>query len=119
MRPDSDAVRQALLQSLPAGATLCVAFSGGRDSTVLLHALARLREERRFVLRAVHVNHGLQPAAGDWAAHCAATAGRLAVPCAALPVIVRNDRGKGLEAEAREARYAALRRDPRGRASGC
>jgi tRNA(Ile)-lysidine synthase len=93
------------------GAALCVAFSGGRDSTVLLHALAQLREERRFVLRAVHVNHGIQAAAGEWAAHCEAAASRLAVQFRALPVTVRNDRGKGLEAEAREARYAALRED--------
>jgi len=109
LRPDSDRIRAAILQSLPAGAAVCVAFSGGRDSTVLLHALARLCDERRFILRAVHINHGIQLAAGDWAEHCVATAGRLAVPCEALSVTVRNDRGKGLEAEAREARYAALR----------
>ncbi len=110
MRPSSDRVRQALLQSLPAGAVTCVAFSGGRDSTVLLHALARLRDERRFVLRAVHINHGIQHVAGDWAAHCVATAGRLDVPCDVLSVTVGDQRGKGLEAAAREARYAALRR---------
>lgn len=109
MRPETDPVRQAILQSLPVGAAVCVAFSGGRDSTVLLHALATLRAEHRLDLRAVHVNHGLQQAAGDWAGHCVATAGRLAVPCEAPSVIVRDDRGKGLEAAAREARYAALR----------
>lgn len=109
MRPDTDCVRRAILQSLPAGAAVCVAFSGGRDSTVLLHALATLRDERRLDLRAVHVNHGLQQAAGEWAGHCVATAGRLAVPCEAKSVVVRNDRGKGLEAAAREARYATLR----------
>lgn len=111
MRPDPDLVRQAILQRLPAAATLCVAFSGGRDSTVLLHALARLRGDRRFVLRAVHVNHRLQSAAGEWAAHCAAVAGSLAVPCRTLRVTVRNERGQGLEAAAREARYAALAQD--------
>jgi tRNA(Ile)-lysidine synthase len=109
MRPDSDRVRQAILESLPDGAPVCVAFSGGRDSTVLLHAMARLRDEGRFVLRAAHVNHGIQGAAAQWAEHCVATAARLAVPCEVLTVTVRNDRGKGLEAEAREVRYAALR----------
>jgi len=107
MRPDP--IQQALLQGLPPNAALCVAFSGGRDSTVLLHALDGLRHERRFVLRAVHVNHGLQAAAHDWEEHCAGLASRLDVPYAALRVTVRNDGGQGLEAAAREARYDALR----------
>lgn len=107
MRPDS--IQQVLLQGLPPDAGLCVAFSGGRDSTVLLHALVSLRTERQFVLRAVHVNHGLQAAAQDWEAHCAAVAGTLAVPYSALRVTVPQDDGQGLEAAAREARYEALR----------
>ena len=107
MRPDP--VQQALLQELPPNAALCVAFSGGRDSTVLLHALAGLRHERRFSLRAVHVNHGLDGAAQGWQEHCAALAGKLAVPFSALRVAVRSHGGQGLEAAARDARYDALR----------
>lgn len=111
MRPHSDVLRQALLHSLPPHTSVCVAFSGGRDSTVLLHALAGLRQERPFLLRAVHVHHGIQAAASNWGAHCTDLAARLAVPCSILPVTVHNTRGKGLEAEARDARYAAFRRD--------
>ena len=44
-----------------------------------------LRHERRFILRAVHVNHGLQLAAEDWEEHCAALAGRLDVPYSRAP----------------------------------
>ena len=102
-------IQQALLQSLPEDAALCVAFSGGLDSTVLLHALAGLRREHRFSLRALHVNHGLQAAAGAWEAHCTALASSLQVPCSAARIVVRNDAGQGLEAAAREARYGALR----------
>ncbi|MEO7386486.1 MAG: tRNA lysidine(34) synthetase TilS, partial [Gammaproteobacteria bacterium] len=53
--------------------------------------------------------HGIQTAAGAWAEHCAAVSRRLAVDCVVLTVNVRNHHGKGLEAGAREARYAALR----------
>jgi len=109
MRPDSDAIIQALVHGLPAGAALCVAFSGGRDSTVLLHALAGLRGSHSFDLRAVHVNHGLQASARDWELHIADVATGLDVPCSILRVTVRNDRGHGLEAAARAARYDALR----------
>ncbi len=38
-----------------------VAFSGGLDSTVLLHALAELCEQSAVPLLAIHVDHGLQP----------------------------------------------------------
>ncbi|MDP2322655.1 MAG: tRNA lysidine(34) synthetase TilS [Gammaproteobacteria bacterium] len=109
MRPDSGLIHQALLHGLPAGAALCVAFSGGRDSTVLLYALAKLRGERRFELRAAHVNHALQAVAPDWERHVMEVATRLDVPCSVQRVVVRSDHSQGLEAAAREARYDALR----------
>ena len=113
MRPDSGPISQALVHGLPAGASLCVAFSGGRDSTVLLHALARLRGSRRFELRVAHVNHGLQTSAGDWDLHVAEVAARIQVPYSILRVVVRSDGGQGLEAAARAARYDALRQQLR------
>lgn len=89
---------------------LAVGFSGGRDSTVLLHALASLHASRGdFRLRALHVNHGLHPDAGRWQAHCEAVCAALHVPCRALVVSV-TPAGRGLEAAAREARYGALSR---------
>ena len=113
MGPDSEiaaeAVTEALVACLPPGVRLCVAFSGGRDSSVLLHALAGLRASRGFHLRSIHVNHGLQANALEWEQHCAALAARLGVPFSALRVVVAGDGGRGLEAAAREARYAALR----------
>ena len=50
------------LAQLPPGA-ICVGFSGGLDSTVLLDALHRVG---RRETTAVHVHHGLSPNAGDW-----------------------------------------------------
>lgn len=46
-----------------------IAYSGGLDSTVLLHQLIQSREEGS-VLRAVHIHHGLNPKADDWQKHC-------------------------------------------------
>ena len=43
-------------------------ISGGADSVCLLHILWRLRQERPFLLVAVHVNHGLRKEAGEDAA---------------------------------------------------
>ncbi len=86
----------------------CVAFSGGVDSTALLHAMAQLREDGASELRAVHVNHHLQPQANDWASHCREVAARLSVPLELLDVSVRPARGESVEAAARTARYAAI-----------
>lgn len=90
------------------GARLCVALSGGVDSVVLLHLLARLQPELGFQLSAAHVHHGLSPKAGDWQAACAEHCERLGLPLATLRVAVARDHPQGLEAAARLARYAAL-----------
>ncbi len=81
----------------------CVAFSGGPDSHVLLHALASLREELPGSLRAVHVNHRLQPQAESWAAHCETVCRSLAVPLA-VHTAARPFAGAG-ETWARAQRY--------------
>ena len=102
--------RPLALPALPvetAGA-LVVGYSGGLDSTVLLHRLAAEPAMRARGLRAVHVHHGLQAAADAWANHCEQQAGALGVPLQVLRVAVPRDGGSGPEAAAREARYAAL-----------
>nr|WP_246387766.1 tRNA lysidine(34) synthetase TilS [Chiayiivirga flava] len=91
------------------GTELVVGFSGGLDSSVLLHALAALPAARARGLRAVHVDHGLHPASADWASHCTRVAARLDVPLRVERVQVAHDAGLGLEAAARAARHAAFR----------
>ena len=62
-----------LAQRLPAMTRYWVAYSGGLDSHVLLHALADLRQSGHLAeVRAVHVDHGLQADSTSWARHCAA-----------------------------------------------
>jgi tRNA(Ile)-lysidine synthase len=98
-----------LARLLPAypGVRLCVAFSGGLDSTALLAACAQLKRPGPK-LRAVHIDHQLQAGSGQWAAHCRRIARKLGVPLRVRNVTVARTRGTSLEAAAREARYAAL-----------
>lgn len=86
---------------------ICVAYSGGLDSTALLAAAAEadmLRER----LRAVHVHHGLVDDADDWARSATSVAADLGLKCEVLRVNVRLEAGSSLEEQARIARYAAL-----------
>lgn len=96
-----------MLPAEAAGA-IVVGFSGGLDSGVLLHRLAGEPSIRARGLRAVHVHHGLQAGADAWAAHCGRIARALEVPFEVVRVTVERDSGRGPEAAAREARYAAL-----------
>ncbi len=92
------------LPPLAAGARVWVGYSGGSDSTALLDLLRRAAIPG---LRAVHVNHGLQPAAEAWVRHCRRVCRQWGVPLRVLRVQVTAD-GHGPEAAARVARHAAI-----------
>lgn len=87
---------------------LCVAYSGGPDSSALLHALAQVPEAQARGLRALHVDHGLHADSHAWADHCRELAKAWGVACLVLRVDVDHARGYGLEAAARDARYRAF-----------
>ncbi|MHC8355509.1 tRNA lysidine(34) synthetase TilS [Pseudomonas sp. LB3P81] len=84
-----------------------VAFSGGLDSTVLLHLLAHLaKTESLPALSAIHIHHGLQAAADAWPEHCQSVCDVLGVPLQVVRVQVQP--GASLERAARDARYGAF-----------
>ena len=84
-----------------------IAFSGGLDSTVLLHLLAHLAKTKHFpALEAIHIHHGLQSAADAWPEHCQSVCDALGVPLQVVRVQVRP--GASLERAARDARYEAF-----------
>jgi len=82
-----------------------LAYSGGLDSTVLLHVLSRQLVRER--LKAVHVHHGLSANADLWAETCARECSALGVEFF-LEHVNLSAKGKGLESAARDARYKAV-----------
>lgn len=90
------------------GDRLLAAFSGGLDSTVLLHLLCALRDALGYDLEAVHVDHGLHPDSERWRAHCQARCRDWRVPCRVVRPVIARRPGQSLEAVAREARYRCL-----------
>lgn len=96
-----------LSESAP-GQKFAIAYSGGLDSHVLLHALSQLAVTRPYELLAVHVNHGLQAAASGWAQHCRDVCRDLKVPCDVTEVNAHAGPGESPEARARAVRYTVL-----------
>jgi len=116
MNTDSSFSSQALarvladLLGLTPDTPLKIAFSGGLDSHVLLHALCALREPLRSGITAVHIDHGLQENSFEWAQHCVQVCAGLGVTCLVERVEVRKIHEEGIEAAARRARYTCLAR---------
>lgn len=102
------AALQAELQRWRVANRLWVAYSGGLDSHVLLHACMQLRAALSLELRALHIDHGLHPQSAQWADHCRAVCAALDVSFVEHRVQVDVRRGDGLEAAARSARYRAV-----------
>lgn len=84
---------------------LAIALSGGADSSALLAACAARWPGQ---VRAFHVHHGLQPAADDFEAHCAALCAQLTVGLTVRRVDARPAPGDSPEAVARRLRYESL-----------
>lgn len=87
------------------GVRVWVAFSGGLDSTALLHRLVLAQVPG---LRAVHVHHGLQDAADAWVRRARRFCKQQGVPLSVRRVHIAPDDPAGPEGAARAARYRAL-----------
>lgn len=85
-----------------------LAFSGGMDSHVLLHAMVQCRDTIDTKIKAVYVEHGLQSSSHDWATHCESICQQLDIPLTVLHVDAVAAKGESPEAAARSARYDAL-----------
>lgn len=106
------ATMHGLLSSLASPpSSLVVGFSGGVDSSFLLHALSFVSSEPSLSfpqLHAVYVNHGLSKQADYWQQHCQNFCHQRSIRFSAVSVDVPDLPRTSLEATARDARYDAL-----------
>ena len=86
--------------------SVLLAYSGGADSTSLLYALLKLREEEVLTLTCVHINHQIRDASIQEEERVKNHLQSLGVALLIKRVIVSRE--GNLEANAREARYQAL-----------
>jgi len=88
-----------------------VAYSGGVDSHVLLHAtqIAVGETGADSIIQAVHINHQLQPGSESWKLHCAKTCDQLKISFVGIDVNASAAPGQSPQAAARDARYSAIK----------
>lgn len=87
---------------------MAVAYSGGLDSTVLLHLAAVFARTHGVQLLALHIHHGISANADDWQQHCRRICARLDIGFDTGNITLNNDNQGGLEEAARLGRYHAL-----------
>jgi tRNA(Ile)-lysidine synthase len=102
--------KQLSCEPLLSATHIVVAYSGGVDSHVLLHALHLARQHAKldFQLSAIHIHHGLSQYADQWQAHCQQVCSQLDITFQTANVSVAALPRQSLEAQAREARYNKL-----------
>lgn len=105
-------IQEGLLSFLQAqsASKYYVAYSGGLDSHVLLHACAALQAQdpQHFQFEAIHIHHGLQVIADAWVEHAQQICTGLNLSLKLIYLNLRPIVGESLEAVARQARYRAF-----------
>lgn len=97
---------RTFLAAFPQTTSFWVAFSGGLDSQVLLHAVSQVVPRTR--LRALHIDHGWHAQAKVWAKACQDYCVKQDIACEVIVVNAQPQPGESPEAAARQARYHAL-----------
>lgn len=84
-----------------------IAYSGGVDSTVLLHAIA---SSKAFPVAVLHCDHGLQDDSENWVEHCADVCNQLEVPFKSKQLSLGGETKHVDEQTARQERYQWMKK---------
>lgn len=85
------------------------AYSGGLDSTVLLHLLYGICRDTGIRLVALHADHGLHQRSAAWRRECEALCGEWGIEIRSTRLDLDRREGLGPEGAARAARYRWFR----------
>ena len=85
---------------------IVIAYSGGLDSTVLLHKLNSIAKYKKDII-ALHINHGVSPNSNIWLNHCKEFCSLLEIDFVALEISIDKEK-KISENSLREKRYKSF-----------
>ena len=98
-----------IIARLTSSQTFCIAYSGGIDSHVLLHIMARLQQQNRhWHCRAVHINHRWSADTDAWQRHCQQVCASLSIDYQAYSIDNAFAAGDSVEQVMRQRRYQQL-----------
>lgn len=87
-----------------------IAYSGGLDSSVLLHLMIMFTSQHKSQLYALHINHGVSSNANNWQKHCEEKCKNLNIYFTTYNIrMMLHNRKNNFEENARNARYQAIR----------
>ena len=86
-----------------------IAYSGGSDSTALIHLLSSIKVDKNTKVKAIHINHNLSKNSLLWEIQCREQCSKLGIDLIVESVEIKSD-GGGLEAASRKARYKIFER---------
>lgn len=112
-----DKIQQSFLENLKKDdktQEILLGLSGGLDSSVLLHLLAKMQSKFNFKLKAIHIHHGLSSSADDWLDFCKKKCKSLDIDIHTEKVKVNKKSSLGIEGEARKLRYQAIKKKQKG-----
>ena len=98
----------SVLQELDNVNKFWLAYSGGMDSSVLLHLFYLNKEKIKHQIEVLYVNHGLQQEADDWADFCQKQCEDYDFSFTELKISESCPKGESVEAWAREKRYQLI-----------
>ncbi|CAL4319222.1 tRNA lysidine(34) synthetase TilS [Buchnera aphidicola] len=98
---------QILNEEIKKNKKFLVAYSGGLDSTVLLHKLLELKKRYSSIkLRAIHINHNLHPSSNFWVEFCQKECDKFGVKLIIKKIFLSKT--TGIEEKARLLRYKKI-----------
>jgi tRNA(Ile)-lysidine synthase len=83
---------------------ILIGYSGGPDSTALVHLLSSLKAYQELDVKAIHINHNLSKHSAMWENHCIETCSKLNINLITESIEIKVH-GGGLESASRKARY--------------
>ena len=101
--------KDLITKNIDISKNIFIAYSGGSDSTALIHLLSSIKVDKNTKVKAIHINHNLSKNSLLWERHCREQCSKLGIDLIAESVEIKSD-GGGLEAASRKARYKIFER---------